>query len=298
MTTIRFGVDVPATTSVDPVAAAQAADALGFDFVSTSDHPSGTDPSHETWTVLTWMAAHTSRVAIMPRVLGVPHRRPAMVAKMAETLDRLSGGRLILGLGGGASDEEFRAFGVGVPTARDKVDGLAEAVEIIRGLWTAPALTYRGRLHHTDAAPLEPKPTRPIPIWLGTFGPRALAVTGRLADGWIPSLGYASREQLALMRDRVAAAAEAAGRSIDGIECALNVEVRLGADAGTGPDTLTGSPEQVARSLLDLGRLGFTTFNLKPYGPGRDEQVERLAREVIPIVRASASARVTSMRAT
>jgi alkanesulfonate monooxygenase SsuD/methylene tetrahydromethanopterin reductase-like flavin-dependent oxidoreductase (luciferase family) len=79
--------------------------------------------------MLTWIAAATSRIRIATRVLGVPYRPPAMVAKMAESLDRLSGGRLILGLGGGYSDAEFRAFGLTVPSPRDKVDGLQEAVE-------------------------------------------------------------------------------------------------------------------------------------------------------------------------
>jgi probable F420-dependent oxidoreductase len=272
---LQFGVDVPASTGVDPVAAARAAEDLGYDFVSTSDHPSGTDPSHEVWTMLAWMAAHTSRIGVMPRVLGVPYRNPAMVAKMAETLDRLSGGRLILGLGGGASDEEFRAFGIGVPSPRDKVDGLAEAIEIMRGLWTEPALTYPGRLHRAVAAPMEPKPARRIPIWLGTFGPRALAVTGRLADGWMPSLGYAPLEQLPVMRDRIAAAAEQAGRSIDDITCALNVEVRA---------TDLEEPDRLAERLRALTATGFTVLNLKPTGPGREEVVERLAREVLPTV--------------
>lgn len=273
---ITFGIDIPADTAVDPVAAARAAEALGYDFVSTSDHPSGTDPGNETWTALTWIAAHTDRIGIMPRVLGVPYRRPAMVAKMAETLDRLSGGRLILGLGGGASDEEFRAFGIGVPSPRDKVDGLADAIEIIRGLWTEPALTYAGRIHHVVAAPMEPKPARRIPIWLGTFGPRALAVTGRLADGWMPSLGYAALDQLPVMRNRIAEAAAAAGRSMDDITCALNVEVRLGDER----------PDRIADRLRALTGMGFTVFNLKPAGPGREEQVERLALEVIAAVRA------------
>ena len=161
--------------------------------------------------MLTWMAAHTTRLRVLPRVLGMPYRRPAMVAKMAETLDRLSGGRLLLGLGGGYSDDEFRAFGIGVPTPREKVDGLDEAIQVIRGLWTEPSFTFAGRIHRTDAATIAPRPDRPIPIWVGTFGPRALAVTGRLADGWIPSLGHAPPETIPAMRDRIARAAEAPG---------------------------------------------------------------------------------------
>src|SRR5450755_454818 len=227
MNRLLFGVGVPASAArdADPVAWAKVAESLGFDFVSVSDHPCGTDPTYETWTLLAWIAAATNRISVATRVLGVPYRPPAMVAKMAETLDRLSGGRLILGLGGGYSNEEFRAFGLRVPTARDKVDGLEEAIGVIRGLWTQPGFSFEGRLYQVTAAELEPKPAHRIPIWLGTFGDRALAVTGRRADGWIPSLGYVPTSKLPEMRDRVLAAAAAVGRAPGELTCALNVQI-------------------------------------------------------------------------
>ena len=201
MTGLLFGLNVPASAGpgADPVALARRAEDLGFDFVSTADHPCGDQPTYETWTMLSWIAARTSRIRVATRVLGLPYRHPPMVAKAAETLDRLSGGRLILGLGGGYSDDEFRAFGLGVPSPREKVDGLAEAITIIRGLWSHRAFSFEGRRYRTVTAAMEPKPGHRIPIWLGTFGDRALAVTGRLADGWIPSLGHASAQQLAVM---------------------------------------------------------------------------------------------------
>src|SRR5918996_4914281 len=145
MTDLRFGLNVPtsAANGADPVAAARRAEELGFDFVSSNDHLHGNSPNHETWTMLSWMAAATSRIHVASRVLATPYRHPAVLAKMAETLDRLSGGRLILGLGGGYSDEEFRAFGLRVPTAREKVDGLADAIAIARGLWAEPRFTHR-----------------------------------------------------------------------------------------------------------------------------------------------------------
>jgi hypothetical protein len=95
--------------------------------------------------------------------------------------------------------------------------------------------TFEGRLYRTDGAQLEPKPHRRIPIWLGTYGDRALNVTGRLADGWIPSLGYASAEQVTIMRERVRAAAGKAGRDPDEITCAYNIVVRLGDRADPSP---------------------------------------------------------------
>ena len=285
--TLRFGLDVStsAAADADPVADARRAEELGFDFVSASDHPSGTHPTYETWTMLTWIAAATTHIHLATRVLGVPYRSPAMVAKMAESLDRLTGGRLILGLGGGASDEEFRAYGLGVPSPRDKIDGLAEAVRIIRGLWTEPRLTLQGRLYRTEDAPLEPKPTRPIPIWLGTFGPRALAVTGQLADGWIPTLGYAGPDRIAGLRRRVVDAARSAGRDPDALTYACNLTIRITDDGETESADVAGSIEAVTKQLADLVIIGFNAVNLMPVGDERERQVELLATRVLPGVR-------------
>jgi alkanesulfonate monooxygenase SsuD/methylene tetrahydromethanopterin reductase-like flavin-dependent oxidoreductase (luciferase family) len=279
---VLFGLDVPTVTGTDPVAEAVAAEAAGFGFVSASDHPCGSIPTHEVWTMLTWIAASTSRIRVATRVLGVPYRHPAIVAKMAETLDRFSGGRLILGLGGGASDDAFRAFGLGVPTPREKVDGLEEAVRITRGLWSQREFSFPGRRYHTDAAELEPKPAHPIPIWLGTFGDRALELTGRLADGWIPSLGLAPPERIPAMRERLLAGAKAAGRDPAEITWVYNVEVRVDERAEPRPGVVTGPPAAVAEQLAGFLPLGFTALNLKPFGPDRGEQVGRLASEVIP----------------
>ena len=290
MAALLFGLNV--STSVepgsDPVADARRAEDLGFDFVSASDHLHGESPSFETWTVLSWIAARTSRIRVASRVLGVPYRHPPVVAKMAETFDRLSGGRLILGLGGGASDDEFRAFGLGFRPPRDKVDGLEEAVRIIRGLWSQSEFTFGGRLYETDRARVEPKPERPIPIWLGTFGNRALAVTGRVADGWIPSLDMAPPERASLMRERIFAAARDAGRDPDAITCAYNLLVRVDDRADPRPSVVSGSSDAVVERLLGFVKIGFTAMNFKPVGPGEGEQAERLAREVIPAVRAGA----------
>ncbi|MBO2464115.1 LLM class flavin-dependent oxidoreductase [Actinomadura violacea] len=289
---MRCGLNVStsAAPGADPVARAREAERLGFDFVSASDHPCTAHPTMETWTMLSWIAAATSRITIATRVLGVPYRNPAMVAKMAETFDRLSGGRLILGLGGGYSDEEFRSFGIPVPTPRDKIDGLEDAIRIARGLWSEPAFTHAGRVHHVDAADLEPKPERDIPIWLGTFGPRALDLTGRLADGWIPSLDFAPPETARVMLERIAAAAEDAGRDPAGITRAYNVGVRIGGQAEDGPGLVSGPPGAVIERLLGFVEIGFNAFNFMPAGPDMAEQVERLAHEVLPALREETAA--------
>lgn len=275
------GISASAASGADPVGDARLAEELGFDFVSTSDHPCGTSPTYEIWTLLTWIAAATSRIRVATRVLGVPYRPPAMVAKMAESLHRLSGGRLILGLGGGYSDEEFRAFGLGVPTPREKVDGMVEAIHIMRGLWSSSSFTYEGARYHTLDASLEPKPDSPIPIWLGTYGNRALAATGELADGWIPSLGFAPPAVAVEMRSRVL---ESAGRVGREVECVYNVPVSVG-ESSDSPSLVAGSTEEVVEGLMGFVRLGFTSLNLMPVGADFRRQMERLAADVLPALR-------------
>ena len=212
MTELLFGVGVPASAApgADPVALAREAERLGFDFVSLPDHPCGPDPSYEATVLMTWIAAQTSRIKVASCVLAVPFRRQAMLAKLAVSLDLLSGGRLILGLGGGYSDSEITALGSPALSPAEKVNGLAEAIQVIRGSWTQPGYSQDGRHHSVRDLEMEPRPARPIPVWTGAFGPRALAVTGRLADGWIPSLGYMPTEDIPAMRHRIDAAAEAA----------------------------------------------------------------------------------------
>lgn len=286
-TALRMGVNVP-TNVLDRDAAARRAllaEDLGFDYISASDHPGVATPNYETWTMLTWLAARTTRISVATRVLGLPYRSPAMVAKMAETLSRLSAGRLILGLGGGFSDDEFRSLGLDVPTPREKVDGLRDALRIIRGVWSEPSFSYSGSRYHVAEAEIEPKPERPVPIWLGTYGPRALALTGELADGWIPSLGFASRDQLPQMRATILMSAERAGRNPADIECVLNVPVHVGATTTDSEPRVEGSAAQVADELIKFVDMGFTGFNIMPIGDDDEVQLRHFGEQVLPIVR-------------
>lgn len=279
---IKFGVDVPAELAAgDPVASARRAEALGFDFVSTNDHVLATEPRSEGWTLLTWIAASTSRIGIASRVLGVPYREPVLLAKMAETLDRLSGGRLILGLGAGSGETEFAAMGLPDSTVASRVTGLAEAIDIVTALWTQPRVTYQGKRYVAREAGIEPRPDHRIPIWLGTVGPRGLALVGRRADGWIPSVPYAPPERAPQMIAAILAAAGEAGRDPTEIERIYNVEVGpIGAELG-------GTSDEIADRLLDFVRMGFTGFNFKLASTERDERLDEIANEVIPIVRAA-----------
>jgi probable F420-dependent oxidoreductase len=279
---IGINISTSAALGADPVADAIAAERLGYDFVSMSDHPAGAQPTYETIALLTWIAARTSRIAIATRVLGVPFRSPAMVAKSAESLQRLSGGRLVLGLGGGYSDDEIRSLGGTAISPRQKVDGLADAIAIMRGVWTDPVVTHHGSVHTVDDLTVEPKPEQPIPIWLGTYGNRALAVTGRLADGWIPSLGFAPPARIPEMLDRIRTAATEAGRDPDAVRAVYNVPVRLDPTARMAEDAVAGSAADVIEQLRAFTEFGFTGFNLMPSAP---PDVRALAEEVVPALR-------------
>lgn len=286
---LLFGVNVStsADAGANPVAEAMRAETLGYDFISSNDHPCGTHRSFETWTMLSWIAAKTTRIKVATRVLGVPYRSPAMVAKMAETLDRLSGGRLILGMGGGYSDDEFHAFGLNVPSPKEKIDGLEEAVRIVKGLWSTRSFTYEGKHHRTVAANIEPKPEHHIPIWLGTFGKRSLAVTGRVADGWIPTHSMAPPSSIPQMRDRIFEAARAAGRDPEAITLVYNMNFRVDEQAAEVSDIVGGSPQKITEELRGFVELGFTAMNFSPVGPGPERQVQRLAQEVLPQLRST-----------
>lgn len=286
LTDLRFGVNVSTTAVVgsDPVDDARHAESLGYDFVSVNDHLHGRAPTHETWTLLACIAAATSRIRLATRVLALPYRAPAVLAKMAATLNQLSDDRLILGVGAGASDEEFRAYGLEVRTPGERIGALGEAVQIIRGLWTQPNYSFEGRYYRIINAELEPKPARPIPIWLGTFGPRGLSITGRLADGWIPSLGHASPQELVAMRERVVSAARATGRDPATLSFVYNLEVDIGEGAEERAGVVAGTATKVVEQLAAFVARGCNGFNFIPF-PEPRVQLERLARDVIPDLR-------------
>jgi alkanesulfonate monooxygenase SsuD/methylene tetrahydromethanopterin reductase-like flavin-dependent oxidoreductase (luciferase family) len=283
----KFGVTIipSASPRSDPVGEAVLAEGFGFDLVSVWDHPHGQNPSFEAWTLMTWMAARTTTIGVASNVLGLPFRLPALTAKMAESLDRLSGGRLILGLGAGANNVEFAGYGAPVRSPVEKVEALREALEIIRGTWWEPSFTYDGRYYRNEAARLEPKPERPIPIWLGTYGPQALDLTGRMADGWIPSMPYAPPALALEKRAIVERGIDAAGRDPSAFEWAYNVSARIGGGPPQDPDKqIAGEPDEVIERILELLEMGFTTLNFW-LGGRREDQMERLATDVLPEVR-------------
>jgi alkanesulfonate monooxygenase SsuD/methylene tetrahydromethanopterin reductase-like flavin-dependent oxidoreductase (luciferase family) len=295
-----IGITISSSSSsgsgADPVAEARHAEALGFDVVTVHrDVLHGPPPSLETWTLLTWVAAHTTTVKLAPNVLALPNRHPAVLAKMAETLDRLAAGRLILALGGGAliNHQAFDAFGLAHRSPGETVAATEEAIDVIRGLWRQPSFSYAGHHFTTSGAELQPRPTHPPPIWLGAFGPRMLDLVGRKADGWLPSLFLLEPERAYRSVDRIREVASRAGRDPEALTYGYNVGVLIkeGAVATATRGQIAGSPEEVARQLAGFVSGGFSFLNLS-LSPAADgvEQRERLAREVLPVLRAGQDA--------
>ena len=195
-----------------------------FDFLTVSDHLQGTHDTYETWTELTWVAAGTGAHRPLPECPRPPLPPSAGCCRdWLKRFDRLSGGRLSLGLGAGGFEREFRGFGLPFGHGAERLAALEEAIEIIRRMWREPTVSFQGRHYVTDEAQIEPKAAQAIPIYLGVYGPRALALTGRLADGW--SVSRASPEELLAMYAAVRRASEAAGRPANAVAVNYNVGV-------------------------------------------------------------------------
>jgi alkanesulfonate monooxygenase SsuD/methylene tetrahydromethanopterin reductase-like flavin-dependent oxidoreductase (luciferase family) len=281
MNRLLFGVNVGTSTASgdDPLRLAQIAEEVGFDFVSASDHPYGASPCFETATLLTWILARTQRIRVLSRVFGLPLRNEAMLAKTAESMQRLSGGRLILGHGSGGAEDEFQSIGIPPATPGDRLAALEEGVVLMRRLWDGGPVTFHGRHHRLAAAQLHPTPERPIPIWLGTFGPRALELTGRLADGWIPSLGYRPTSEMPQMMQSVREGASAAGRDPDALTYALNTELEIGGEPDE--DRVAGSPDEIVDQLNGFVEAGFTAFNFILRAAAPADAMRRVEAEIV-----------------
>ena len=281
---LLFGVALPpsAADHEQVVEIAELADGLGLDLVGFQDHPY--QPGFlDAWTLLSYVAARTQRVRLFPDVANIPLRPPAVLARSAAALDILSGGRVELGLGAGYFIDPMVAMGAPRRTMSELVDALDEAISVIRALLRAgPPVRYHGRYYSLEGARPGPATPHPIAIWLGAYKSRMLRLTGRSADGWIPSLGYASPEELGPMNAAIDAAAVEAGREPSAIRRGFNVSGSFGA---TARGFLQGPSKVWAEQLTELAlRDGISAFVLGT-GPGGEEDLRRWAGEVVPAVR-------------
>jgi alkanesulfonate monooxygenase SsuD/methylene tetrahydromethanopterin reductase-like flavin-dependent oxidoreductase (luciferase family) len=286
MAPLQFGVflNPDASRRDDVVAHTLAAEAAGLDLVGIQDHPYQRR-FLDTWVLIGHLLSRTTRIRLFPSVTNLLLRQPAMMAKAAASLDLLSDGRFELGLGAGASPDAAAGMGGPRRTRGEAVDAVEEAIGILRRAWEAPnSLRHEGRVYRLDYKP-GPAPAHPIRIWLGAYGPRMLELTGRLSDGWIPSLWYLGPEDAPAARRRVDEAARAAGRDPSELARIYNLSGTI--TDGPVQGLLDGPVEHWVDTLSRFnGELGFNGFMLGPAAPEL-EQIERFGGEVAPAVRAA-----------
>jgi probable F420-dependent oxidoreductase len=303
---LRFGVQLSLKPPQEQFDLVRRIEALAFDSVWTGDHVSFHNPMYDSLTLLASYVPITSRVRLGTAVYLLALRPPAIAAKITSTLDALSGGRLIFGVGvGGENPKEFEVCGVphGERGAR-----VSEAIDVVRTLWRDTPATFKGRFTQFSGVSLDPKPVQKPgpPIWIGGRSDAALARAGRQGDGWVSYV--VQPERYAQSLDKIRTAAAAAGRTLDGFSAAHLAFVTVGRDYESAKavwaEALTrryaqdfeplarkygiiGTPEQCAEAIERFRAAGCNYVILNPIGPAAHEreQVERLAAEVLPRLR-------------
>jgi alkanesulfonate monooxygenase SsuD/methylene tetrahydromethanopterin reductase-like flavin-dependent oxidoreductase (luciferase family) len=291
-----FGANIDPTyeDATEPIQRTQLAEREGFDLITIQDHPYNRR-FLDTWTLLTALAMQTERIHLGTNVTNLPLRPPAMLAKMAASLDRLSGGRVEFGLGAGALWPAIQAMGGPERTAAEAYAAFEDALHIIRGFWEKAeggTLSYEGAIYSVKGMKPGPAPAHPIRIWVGATGPRMMALTGRMADGLLVSKNWVPPQRLHELNERIDEGAHEAGRAPHEIRRGYNLmgvvdvglpETRIRDQREEG---FTYGPPQVwVDEIVDLyENYRQDTFIFWPAGEGKDVQLEGFAREVIPAV--------------
>lgn len=286
----------------DVLDTARHAEATGWDGVWFADHfmPAGGDdtgPTNECWTTLAALAASVPRVRLGPLVTGNTYRHPAVLAKMVATVDQISGGRMVLGLGAGWQENEHRAYGIDYSTVAGRLDRLEEACEIIVALFSADHTTFEGAAYRVVDAPLSPKPVQdPLPLLIGGGGEhRTLRIAARLAQEWNV---WGTPEVLAHKGGVLARRCEEVGRDPGEIAHSTQALLYLSddpvwlaerRDRDVGRPTVVGSPGEVTEIMAayrDAGVDEFIVpdFNLFDLGQRRDV-LDQFITEVAPALR-------------
>ncbi len=267
---LRIGIQLPEVERdvrwPEYVAMARAAQAAGFDSMWLGDHllyRGDGRPERgpwEAWTLLAALAGVTERIDLGPLVACLAFHPPALLAKMAATVDEVSGGRLVLGVGAGWNEPEFQAFGIPFD---HRVSRFEESFEIVRRLLSGERVTLPGRFWQADDAVLLPKPARRPPIMVGSAGERVLSIALPHVDAWntwYDNYGNTA-EGFAALNSKVSDAAQRAGRAPEEIARSACVLVVLDRAAGDRPlvvgvPPLEGSPDRIAAGLRDLAEAG------------------------------------------
>ncbi len=282
-----FGVSTAPEVTALPVIlqVADEADRRGLDLFGVQDHPYQAR-FLDTWTLLTAIGTRTTRLRVFPDVASLPLRPPAMLAKEVATLDHLTGGRVELGLGAGFFWDAVAAMGGTRRTTGESVDALGEALDVLALMWSEQrSVRYDGRHYRLAGTHPGPRPVHSVGVWIGALGPRMLRLTGRRADGWLPSSSYVPPEALPDSIARIEDAAASAGRDPRAVRRIYNVMGTIGSPGAPARGWFDGGPQAWVEQLVTLTRdVGMTDY---VFWPEDDpvEQVVRFAEQVAPAVR-------------
>lgn len=301
--TPRFGLFVPQLrqTIGQIEETVRAAESLGFHSVWFMDHLAApAAPEHDTlegWTVASALARRTERIHLGHLVLADPFRHPALLAKMAATLDVISDGRLELGLGWGSVPDELRRFGFGVEPARQRALRLAETIEILRLMFTGQPFDFEGRFFQLHEAIGRPTPVAgSIPIHIGGVGRRfTLPLVRRYADWWnCPSYGVADLAELAPLAGPARISVQHPIGLATKRTAVEEVQELATRRFGSWGGLVTGTAREVVEALLADVALGAELFILQFHDFNALPTLKHFAREVVPAVQAAAADRVVS----
>jgi alkanesulfonate monooxygenase SsuD/methylene tetrahydromethanopterin reductase-like flavin-dependent oxidoreductase (luciferase family) len=285
---VRIGVQLPEAERVvrwgEVVAMAQAAEAVGFASIWLGDHllyRDGGRPDRgpwDAWTQLAALAAVTQRVELGPLVASTAFHPPGVLARMAASIDELSGGRLIFGIGAGWNEAEFRAFGYPFDHLASRFE---ESFEIVRRLLAGETVTLSGEFHRVDGAVLLPPPARRVPLMVGSNGARMLAATLPHVDAW--NTWYSSygntADGFAKLNAEIDAACVRAARDPHAVRRSACVLVTVGA-GGERPDETPAVPaERLSTHLTELAAAGLDEAILV-IDPVTERSVRELARHI------------------
>ncbi len=303
MTTVEFGLSLPAgppkgnlNRFLGDIDALLPELKAHFSGLWMTDHFFwGDAPTYEAWTVLSFLAARYPQFTIGPIVLGQSYRNPALLAKMASTLQELCQGRFIMGIGAGWKEDEYHAYGYPYPRPRIRIEQLHDTLEILSQMWSKPGeVTYAGKHYQVTNAYCEPKPD-PVPaIVVGGGGLKTMRLAAQYADWWnIPDTGYDRYvEKLTVLKQHCADIGRdpstlrytwfgrlAVAKTIEEAEALSQGKWR-------SLNAFCGTPEQVISEMLRFVDLGVDYFIVEPLGISKPDIRDMIFNEVLPSVRA------------
>ena len=283
---LQFGITVGGRGFESAVALCKAAEEAGFTWASFTDRPP--EPSLEGWTAATAVGAVTKKIIITHSTLNVPFRNPALLAKMAASLESIIGAgrvRLTLGAGGANQPQHYTAYGIPFGESPERFAGLREAIAIMRGLWANETFSYEGKVYSVTEANIGVRPASgSIPVWVGARGPGMMKYTGRSGDGWIKNGGWpGSIEELQGYLKILEEGVEATGRDPMSVRRMINGSAFVGDVKADDPQppNLGGSPAQILETIEQYRDEGVDAFQVRFPEDTLMDQVQRFGAEVI-----------------